>query len=375
MRKKILIIAHSYGMQFLESCNQYTQLFDKEKYEVTAAYLIGSDDETIHQKTEAENILFLNLPSRALRGLKLRALWQLYKLCHGEKFHLVICHRYKPTYLMLLVAQFCRINALLFVMHAFGTMNSIPRRLIVAALLKKNMVFAAVSNAARDDMRKDMWRVPKDRIITFYNIMDHALFEPQIFSREDARQRLNISEDAFVFGHIGRFVKEKNQKSLIEAFAAIKPHCASAKLLMIGDGKLEHELQRQSKALAVDNDVIFTGFIMDGFRLMKAFDAFVLTSTEEAFGRVSLEAMTARVPLIATRISGIPEVVGASGFLVEPSNTEKLADCMLEVYKLSMNELVGCGEKGYQRMLKNFSIQAFGKTFWQSPLAALLQKD
>jgi glycosyltransferase involved in cell wall biosynthesis len=264
---------------------------------------------------------------------------------------------------------------MLFVMHAFGTMSSLSRRFIVAALLKKNMIFAAVSNAARDDMRKDMWRVPKERIITFYNIMDHALFEPKIINRNDARQRLGIADDAFLFGHIGRFVKEKDQKSLITAFALIKPKCPAAKLVIIGDGKLEQTLKQQIKMLHIENDVVFAGFIMDGFRMMKAFDVFVLTSTEEAFGRVSLEAMTARVPLIATEVSGIPEVVGDSGFLVPPANSKKLAECMLKVYELSPTELVSWGEKGYQHMLKNFSITSFSKTFWQSPLAAFLQKD
>lgn len=372
MRKKILILAHSYGMQFLESCNQYTQLFDKKQYEITAAYLIGAPDEQIRDKTEAEKVIFFNLKNGALRGLKLSALWQLYKLCREEKFHLVICHRYKPTYLMLLVAQFCRINALLFVMHAFGTLNSIPRRLIVASLLKKNMVFAAVSNAARDDMRRDMWRVPKERIITFYNIIDHALFEPQIFSRQEARRQLNVPEDIFVFGHIGRFVKEKDQKNLIQAFAIIKPQCPNAKVVIIGEGKLEVELKQQCRDLGIENDVIFAGFIMDGFRFMKAFDTFVLTSTEEAFGRVSLEAMVARVPLIATRISGIPEVVGGAGFLVDPANTEKLAACMLQVYQLPQNRLNSWGDIGYQHMRENFSIESFRQIFWNSPLSALL---
>jgi glycosyltransferase involved in cell wall biosynthesis len=269
---------------------------------------------------------------------------------------------------MMTVAQFCRIKALLFVMHAFGTMASIPRRCIVAALFKKNMIFAAVSDAARDDLRHDMFGVPKDKIVTLYNIIDYPLFEKQILPRTTAREQLNLPNDIFVFGHIGRLVKEKDQQSLITAFAKIQPLCPNAKLVIIGEGKVEHILKNQVKDLHLEAHVIFPGYIPDGFRFMKAFDTFVLTSIEEAFGRVSLEAMVAKIPLIATNISGIPEVVGDSCFLVEAANPEKLAAAMLEVYQLSPTDRDGWGEKGYQQMMKRYSLEPFAKTFWRLPL-------
>jgi glycosyltransferase involved in cell wall biosynthesis len=222
MRKKIFILAHSYGMQFLESCNQYTQLFDKNQYEVCVGFLLGADSPAIRKKVEAERIVFFQLPSTALQGLKLKAIQTVYKFCRQEKFEMVVCHRYKPSYIMLIVAQFCQIKAFLFVMHAFGTMSSIPRRVLMALLAKKNMVFAAVSSAARDDMRKDMLLIDKERIITLYNIIDHLLFEEKIFSREEARARLNLPPETFIFGHIGRLVIEKDQANLIKAFHLIK---------------------------------------------------------------------------------------------------------------------------------------------------------
>jgi glycosyltransferase involved in cell wall biosynthesis len=375
MRKKILILAHSYGMQFVESCNQYTQLFDKNNYAVTVAFLIGAPDEITRAKISAENLLFLNLPSRALRGMKWRAIWKVLTLCRAQRYEIVVCHRYKPTYIMLLVAQFYRIQALLFVMHAFGTLAALPRRCLIAALFRKNMLFAAVSDAARDDMRHDAFCIPKEKIVTLYNIIDYSAFEKQIFSRADARHQLTLAADAFVFGHIGRLVIEKDQFNLIRAFANIEARCPTAILVIIGDGKVEHELKELVSALNLTDRVIFSGFILDGFRFMKAFDTFVLTSTEEAFGRVSLEAMVAKIPLIATNISGIPEVIGDSGFLVEAANTDVLAKTMLRVYELSQTERDGWGEKGYQQMRRHFSIEPFAAIFWKLPLFATLKRE
>jgi glycosyltransferase involved in cell wall biosynthesis len=367
MRKNILILGHSYGMQFIESCNQYTHLFDPTEYAVTVAYLVGARDDQIINKTVAENVIFLNLSRADIRGLKISAIRQLLALCREQQFKIVICHRYKPTYIMLMVAQFCQIPRLVFIMHAIGTMQSIARRLLIATLLQKNMIFAGVSNAVRDDLRQTLWRVPLKRIVTLHNIIDYELFEPQLFDKDKARKQLNIPANTFIFGHIGRFVKEKDQKTLIHAFSLLKPHCPNAKLLIMGDGRLEYDLKEQVKNLQLSHDVIFPGFIPDGFRFMKAFDCVVLCSIKEAFGRVLLEAMVARIPLIATKVSGIPEVIGETGILVEPSNPQKLALAMQTIYELSSTERADWGNRGYQRMLTHFAIEPFKKTFRELP--------
>src|SRR5258708_4736800 len=81
------------------------------------------------------------------------------------------------------------------------------------------------------------------------------------------------------------------------------------------------------------------GYLPQGFGLLKAFDVFVLTSIKEAFGRVLLEAMIAKVPIIATKTNGIPEVVGDAGILIDPMDPAQLAEKMLACYQSSKNEL------------------------------------
>jgi glycosyltransferase involved in cell wall biosynthesis len=366
MRKNILILAHNYGMQFLESCNQYTQLFDKNQYSVTVAFLTGPEDDQIRARTWSENVLFMQCPSRKLRGLKIGVILRLLKLCREKQFEMVICHRYKPSYIMMWVAQFCQIPSLFFCMHALGTMHTLPRKLVSALLHRKNMYFVGVSDAVRDDIRQDLWRVPKKHTLTLHNIIDHQLFEPQLLERNQARQDLHLPEHAFVFGHLGRLVEAKDQKTLIHAFSLIKPSCPQAKLIILGDGRLEGELKQLAHDLHLTHDVIFAGFIPDGFRYMKAFDVLVLCSVEEAFGRVLLEAMVARIPMIAARANGMPEVVGDAGFLVEPANSQQLAQAMQKFVGLPLQDLINWGEKGYQRMLQYFTFATFKETFWQT---------
>lgn len=364
MRKNILIISHSDSMQFLESCNQYTQMFDPTQYEVTVAYLTGKPDER-HARTLAEQVIYFDFSKAQIRGLKLVAIRKLLHLCREKKFEIVICHRYKPIYIMLWVAKFYHIPKLIFVMHAMNTMHAIFRKLIVASLVQKNMFFVGVSAATRDDLRKSLWGVAPERVIALYNVLDYELYEPKLLSSKEARKELSIPETTFVFGHVARFVKEKDQSTLLKAYATFRQQHTNTLLVMIGYGKLESQLKAEAAQLGLDKDVIFTGSIPDSYRLMKAFDVFVLPSVEEAFGRVLLEAMMASTPIIAARADGIPEVMGDTGFLVEPSQPLKLAETMAMTYRLPKAELVNQGAKGYQRMIDHFSMDATKKTFWQ----------
>ena len=368
MRKNVLILGHNDATQFIDIYNQYTKLFDPAKYEVTVAYLSGAPNKESKARTIAENVLFLNVPTKKLRSLKISAISALLKLCKEKNFETVICHRYKPSYIMLWVAQFHKIPALLCVMHELETMSSFGRRLITGILGRKNVIFAGVSNAVRDDMRKDMWFVPNEKIVTLYNMIDIDLTEPKLLSRDEARKELHLSKDDFVYGNIARLAHNKDQDSLIEAFSRIKVNCPNAKLIIIGDGELEHALKEKVNAKGLEKDILFTGFLANAFRYMKAFDCFVLSSIQEAFGRVLIEAMVAKTPIIATRVNGIPEVVGDIGTLIDARNPQELAIAMQQIYFMSDSERAAAGEKAYRYVTDHYSIPKFQEAFWQLPI-------
>lgn len=365
MRKNILILGHNYATQFIDVFNQYVRLFDPAKYCVTIAYLTGAPREDVKERTVAEEVLFLNCSKKSIRYLKIDPIRKLLALTKEKKFEQVICHRYKPSYIMLWVSQFQPIPKLIFVMHELKTMTSIGRRLLLAALYRKNITFAGVSNAVRDDLRKSLWRIPKERIVTLYNVIDVDLTEPKLLSRETARKELKLADDNFIFGHVARLVPNKDQQSLIHAFSLIKPHCPKAKLIILGNGVLEEQLKEQVKSYGLTEDIIFTGFVPEGYRYMRAFDCFVLSSVQEAFGRVLLEAMIAKCPIIATRTNGIPEVVADSGTIVNPRDAIQLAEAMKHYYFFSKEERHALAEKAYTHMVNNFSIPVFQQEYWQ----------
>lgn len=368
MRKNILIFGHSYATQFIDINNQYTRLFDPDKFHVTVVYLTGEPDEQIRSKHLADEVIFLNPPKKSVRGLKIGIIKNMLKLCREKNFEVIVCHRYKPSYIMMWIAQFHRIPALFFVMHELGTLSPIFRKLAIALLARKNMIFAGVSNAVRNDMQKDIMRVPAKRVITLHNMIDVEFTESNLIDREIARTELKLAPDAFVFGNLGRLAKNKDQKTLIQAFAKIKPECPNIKLIIIGDGHLEKELKNQVQLLNLSNDVIFTGFIADGFRYMNAFDVLISASIQEAFGRVLLEAMVAKIPIIATKVNGVPEVIGDTGPLIPAGDADILAAEMLKAYSAHKSELNRWGNQGYNRAINDFSLQRFNQIFWQLPI-------
>src|SRR5437870_9761123 len=109
MRKNVLIFSHGYKNGFIEASNQYCQLFDITKYHVTVVYLDGEPNEEIAKKHLADQVIFLNTSLREKRGLKFHTIKKMLALHKQYQFQMVICHRYKPSYIMLWVSKFCKI--------------------------------------------------------------------------------------------------------------------------------------------------------------------------------------------------------------------------------------------------------------------------
>lgn len=365
MRKNVLIFGHNDATQFIDIFNQYTRLFDPAKYLVTVAYLTGADNAETRERTIAEEVIFLDIPKKKIRGFKIGAIRQLLAMTRKKNFEIVICHRYKPSYIMLWVGMMHRIPALICVMHELGTMSSFGRKLLMGALWRKTVYFAGVSNAVRDDLRRALLRIPEQNIVTLYNVIDADLTEPEIMPRQEARAALNLAEDDFVFGNIGRLARNKDQTTLIHAFTLIKPYCPKAKLIIMGDGDLEPRLVQQIQDNGLSESVVLTGFMPNAVRYIRAFDCFVLSSIQEAFGRVLIEAMLARCPIIATAVNGVPEVMGNTGTLIPARDATVMAKELKQIYDATPAKREAIADLAYQHMQANFSIPAFQRQFWQ----------
>jgi glycosyltransferase involved in cell wall biosynthesis len=149
-------------------------------------------------------------------------------------------------------------------------------------------------------------------------------------TRESARHDLDIPEQDFRIAWLGRLSHEKGPDIMIDALAQTKDLSITASL--IGDGPSHNSLLDQIRALRLADRVVVHGAVPDAGQLLPAFDLFVLSSRTEGTPITVLEAMAAEVPIIATAVGGVPDMLSnAEARLVAPENPSALARVIDEV--------------------------------------------
>lgn len=354
----ILQFMHGYDGPFMDCVRQYAALYKDTPYKVCTVYLTGKPDEQVRIGSASDEVIFLNYSSKQVRGLKLHAIRDFKKIAKSRNFAYCIAHRYKPIYIALLATKLTVIG----VHHAFGDYQRRSRQLM-ANLFKNRLRLLGVSNAVRDDMRKSLSKFPQEHIQTLYNRIDVEAVQKAQLSKEAAREFLNLPQDVWIVGNVGRLHPDKDQATLIKGFAKALPDLPAGSVLAImGEGRLEQDLKQLASELNVSNSVCFLGQVASGRNYFKAFDLFALTSDHEPFGMVLLEAMAADVPVIATDCGGAKEVVASKENLFPLGDYWALAEMMVaQKYLRTTQSVVNftdtCVLFDYKSRLTSFDIR------------------
>ncbi len=166
--------------------------------------------------------------------------------------------------------------------------------------------------------------VPPDMIITVPTGINLRRFDPARTDLADMRARFGIPREAFAIGIIAVLRNAKGHRFLLRAVKQLVPEFPQIKLLIAGTGPQEHNIRNLISELGIENQVMMLGHQDDIPSLLKALDVFVLPAREEALGTALIEATAMGVPVIATRVGGIPEVLGEAGLLFESEDVEAL---------------------------------------------------
>lgn len=180
--------------------------------------------------------------------------------------------------------------------------------------------------------------------------------EPQ---KNAIRKGLGIGEDAVVVGFVGRFFNDhKRMTDLLEAIRLVNEE--KLKLLMVGDGRDRQMVEERIEELGISERVILAGYQSDTAMYYSIMDIFCVPSAREGFGLVAAEAMMHHLPVIASQVGGLADVVvdGVTGYLVPPQNPGILAQCIKKLL-IDPNLLQGMGAAGYQRATENFSAARY----------------
>jgi glycosyltransferase involved in cell wall biosynthesis len=150
-----------------------------------------------------------------------------------------------------------------------------------------------------------------------YRVLNNAIdtkqytYDPERHCR--IRTSLQIPEDAFVIGHVGRFHAVKNHSFLLDVFAEVKRKHEKAVLLLVGDGELRPEMEEKAEALGISDSVVFTGVRSDVPDLMQTMDCFAFPSLYEGIPVTLIEAQAAGLP--CTVSDGVPAECAKTGLV------------------------------------------------------------
>jgi glycosyltransferase involved in cell wall biosynthesis len=175
------------------------------------------------------------------------------------------------------------------------------------------------------------------------------------------RASLGIGPEEVVIGSVGRLYDDmKRQSDLIRALHILRRTQGNVRVLIVGEGPSEEALRALASELGVSEYVIFAGYQPEPRAYFTAMDVFAHPSRKEAFGLVIVEAMFARLPVVASAVGGIPSIVqdGETGLLIEPRHPEELAQ-KLQRLIADPDVRTRLGANGAQRAHDHFSAKRY----------------
>ena len=230
-------------------------------------------------------------------------------------------------------------------------------------LSRRSDRFILVSRFHREDYQRQGMSV--ERAAVLYNPIDTERFRPSAAARASARARLGFGDSAVVVGYVGRMIAAKGIFTLADAAERILPGDASAHILWVGDGEDAATLRARVEQSPHARRHRFLGWEADPATLYPALDILAVPSIyPEPFGRVSVEAQAAGIPVVASLAGGLPEtfVVDSTGVGVAPGDTDGLAR--------ALGALIGnperrrrMGAAGRDWVSGRFSLERIGEDF------------
>lgn len=180
----------------------------------------------------------------------------------------------------------------------------------------------------------------------------------------DRRKSLGLNGTHKIFGTIASLTPEKGQVYLIEAARLVTDKYPECRFFIVGDGGQRELLEEKTAAFGLTKKVNFTGSRKDVPELLHMFDAFVLPSLAEGLPIALLEAMAAKVPVIATRVGAIPQLIEdhVSGLLIQPKDSQAIANAIREVLNDEQRSLE-MAEKGFERVRDNYSSAIMARKY------------
>jgi glycosyltransferase involved in cell wall biosynthesis len=272
-------------------------------------------------------------------------------ICEKHKIHIVHTHGYRPAIVDSGVARRMGL-ATVSTEHGMSKMGGRTRfyEWLQMRLFRKLDAVVAVSQSIAEALERS--GVDPQRIHVIPNAWAGGV---DFLARGAARAALQLSSDSVVIGWVGRLIHAKGADVFLSALAELRD--LSVQAAIIGDGPERVALEALRDELGLTTSVRFYGAMPDARRCFRAFDVFALSSRTEGTPIVIFEAMAANVPLVATAVGGVPDVLTAEVGLVVPSeNFRRLANALRSALE-APNDANDRAERARERLHEIYAIE------------------
>ena len=328
---------------------------DKEKFAPQLTTVIGGG--ALENDFRALNIPLHIFGLRRVRywsGIK--QFYQLYCLFIKEKPQIVHTQLFAADLWGRLAARLAHVPIIITTEQNINYDQSWIRELLKRVTYHFATATVAISSAVKRYARYK-YKVPKEKITVIPNDVDVVEFEKQL-----ALAQVEKTTKPVILT-VGRLVEQKGQKHILEAFAKLKDN-ENYELWLAGDGTLHADLEQTAKQLGIAKQVKFLGARRDIPALLKQADLFVFPSLWEGLGIAVLEAAIAKVPIVATAVDGILDIIedNETGYLVEAGDSEDLQFTM-EKMLFNPSRAKFMADAAYQKVKNNFDIKVVVKKY------------
>ncbi|GAA3923211.1 glycosyltransferase [Luteimonas lutimaris] len=344
-------------------------LLPRDRYDITVVQLDagGFPESEKHHLADGDAARIVHLPVEAIYGRGgLRALRTLRSMVAGGGFDIVQSHHEKSD---LINALLPRRPGCVHISNRrdMGYKKSAKLKWLFRHLNPRFDCVVAPSQQILGELARSE-ALEAGRMLWIPNGVDTQRFHPRPPpARAAIRQSLSLQADALVFGCVARLTPEKRHVDLVDAFARMHATFPQARLVLLGDGPLQGEIEARVVSLGVAGAVRMTGMRPDVEAILPALDVGMLVSSTEGMSNAILEMMASGLPMIATDVGGNRSLVasGATGLLVPARAPGRLAEAMLA---LAADPALRhrMGEAARQRVEREFSLAAMVRAFDQA---------
>jgi len=291
-------------------------------YRITVLALEG--DGPLREQLERDGAETTVMP---LKGkYRLGEILKLAKWLADSRCHILHVHRMGGVvFPALLAGRIAGVKAMVVHHHFPYTWQSRRKRLLEAFATKLAAQVIGVSEHVAKNSTNEL-SLPPQKVKRIYNGVERT----NLLSPEKARERLRLPLDKKVCGLVARIVYFKRIQDAIEAMETLNSKRRDTVLALVGDGEARRvkALKEQSERLRVNNSVVWCGEVANAAELARGFDVGMLVSTKEGLGNTVLEYWAAGIPVVATIIPPIAEMVSTGGILVPPKSPKAIAEAV-----------------------------------------------